>query len=115
MKKLFLLIFLLSNFAKAQFVNTVSLGVSNMSSLGYTSPTYTVKYELEYNVNSFKPYLQLDWSPNRKTNEEFGWSGTSYVGMQYYIPEVPIFVDGCVGYSYTKAPVWSKSSFSTLR
>jgi len=110
MKKLLLLL-LLALPLNAQWNNSVFIGMANLSGLGYTSPTYTLGAEVKYKLNQFTFSFDGDWSPNRKTNEEFGWSGTSHLNAFYSVPETPIIGGGCVGYSYTKAPLWSKSSF----
>lgn len=110
MKKL-LLFLLLSLPLNAQWQNSVFLGIGNYSGLGYTSPTYTVGTEIKYELNQFSFSFDVDWSPNRKSSEEYGWSGTSHVSALYLFPETPVLAGGCVGYSYTKAPLWSKSSF----
>lgn len=111
MKKLFLILCLFIAFsANAQFTVAPYLGVGNYSGLGYSTPTYYVGATFKYKLESFVPYADVNWSPNAKKNEEYGWSSTSYVGVKYYL-DIPLFLDACVGHSYTKAPVWSKNSF----
>lgn len=85
------------------------MSISDNSGLGYTAPTYDVGAEIVYNWNKARFTFDGDWSPNKKTSELYGWSGTSHLIATYDLE--PVFVGGCVGYSYTKAPLWYKSSF----
>ena len=108
MKKLLLLL-LLSLPLNAQWSNSVFVSVGDNSGLGYTYPTYNIGAEIVYNLDKTRLTFDGDWSPNRKSSEEYGWSSTSHLMATYDLE--PVFVGGCVGYSFTKAPLWYKNSF----